>query len=332
LDKEKGYIASNMPSCSLIRGFCIGAVALLLVADAENATKPTFAVRGESMSDGERLLRSISSNCEDELTCQIVIESTRYDTGDEADATACIRVVDGIPTFASYYVTIPKEVVEPYKSSIEDGKLLLSICGARLVADAVILDDDAQFSVIDANYSPDGTNERAGWQRHLLEYKNAADASGERHLIAFRINGARDDPKVLNSTAEIHRALFDDGISVKSQYKKCSIEKLSFVSKGVYDVFLPRALGTFASALEVRNFILNDIHQYSPTYKADYGTTDVRDVAHNIMFCMPPFWSFIANAQSGGVSIVSSLVFCRNDQSTTHSSMQCPFAIGHFHV
>jgi hypothetical protein len=275
-----------MSSYSLLRGFCLAAVALFAVyADTAPPSGAGAVIRG-----GGR-------HCEDGLlTCQIVTESTRYETGDEIDQTTCIRVVDGIPTSASYYVTIPKEVAETYKISIEDGTLLLSICGARLVADAVVLEDDAQFTILDTDFFPDG-KEREG-RRQLLENKQATDAFGERHLIAFRINGVPSDvPTVLNSKSEIHQALFGDGISVKSQYEKCSIEQLTIVSKGVYDVYLPRSLDSFESPLEVRNFLLNDgIYQYSKSYKKDHGTADVRDIAHNIVFCMPPVWAFIANA------------------------------------
>jgi hypothetical protein len=273
-----------MPSCTLFRGVCLGAVALLFAVVSANDAPPLTA---DATDSGGRLRRI--STCD--LTCHIVMEYTSYETAsneiESCEETTCTPVVDGIPTFSSYYLTIPKEIVDQYKSSIEDGKLLLSICGASLVADEVVLDDDTQFTVLDANFSPAGIDERSG-RRQLLESKDAKDAFGQRHLIAFRINGKDGEQKVLNSTSEIHRALFDDGISVKTQFEKCSIEQLTWVSEGVHDVYLPRALDSFESPLDVRNFAIIGIHQYSSTYKAKFGTNAVSDIAHNIMFCMPP--------------------------------------------
>jgi Gametolysin peptidase M11 len=92
---------------------------------------------------------------------------------------------------------------------------------------------------------------------------------------------------VVNSVSEIHRALFDSGVSVKTQYESCSIDQFTFVSEGVHELYLPKAIDSYTSALDARNAAYVEI-QKSPTYQQSYGNTDVAEVAHNVMFCMPP--------------------------------------------
>jgi hypothetical protein len=92
---------------------------------------------------------------------------------------------------------------------------------------------------------------------------------------------------VVNTTTQINTALFADGISVMTQYKQCSKDKLTWVPQGVYDVYLPRALDSYIGALDARNAAYQEIKN-SPTYKAKFGTLDVTEVAHNMIFCIPP--------------------------------------------
>jgi hypothetical protein len=93
--------------------------------------------------------------------------------------------------------------------------------------------------------------------------------------------------QVVNSTSQIHRALFDSGISVKTQYEKCSGDQLTWVSEGVHEVYLPKAIDSYIGATEARNAAFGEILK-SPTYIQSFGSTPVTEVAHNIIFCMPP--------------------------------------------
>jgi Gametolysin peptidase M11 len=93
--------------------------------------------------------------------------------------------------------------------------------------------------------------------------------------------------QVVNSVSEIHKALFDNGVSVKTQYEKCSKDQFTWVSEGVHELYLPKAIDSYASALDARNAAMGEISK-SATYKASYGNKPVEQVAHNIMFCMPP--------------------------------------------
>jgi hypothetical protein len=93
--------------------------------------------------------------------------------------------------------------------------------------------------------------------------------------------------QVVNSTTEIHRALFGNGVSVKTQYESCSINQLTWISEGVHEVYLPKSIDSYTSAQDARNAAYSEI-QKSPTYIQSFGNMDVMDVAHNIIFCMPP--------------------------------------------
>ena len=93
--------------------------------------------------------------------------------------------------------------------------------------------------------------------------------------------------QVVNSVSEIHKALFDSGVSVKTQYEKCSEDQFTWISEGVHEVYLPKAIDSYTSPLDARNAAYLEISK-SATYKASYGNRPVEDVAHNMMFVMPP--------------------------------------------
>jgi hypothetical protein len=92
---------------------------------------------------------------------------------------------------------------------------------------------------------------------------------------------------VVNSTSEIHHALFNDEISVKTQYNKCSIGKLTWVSRGVHEIYLPKPIDSYKSALEARNAAYKAI-QKSSTYKQRFGSENVRDVPTTSSFVFLP--------------------------------------------
>jgi Gametolysin peptidase M11 len=104
---------------------------------------------------------------------------------------------------------------------------------------------------------------------------------------SFTDNLSLFNVQVVNSATEIHKAIFDSGISVKTQYEKCSIDQFTWVSEGVHEIYLPKAIDSYAGLLEARNAAYEEIKN-SATYKASYGNKPVTEVAHNVMFCIPP--------------------------------------------
>jgi hypothetical protein len=224
-----------------------------------------------------------------ELICQLSTLHTTYMIGDDdnqithGEETTCTLVQDGAnPTPFSYPIVLPNDFLEQHENNINHGRLLVSIRGASLVAGEYVLEDnDLEITVLDDNFAPSTTG------RTLLETKDPRDASGERRLIAFRVNGAPGETQVVNSVDEIYRALFDNGVSVKTQYEWCSDDKFTWVSEGVHELYLPKAIDSYTSALDARNAALLEI-QHSPTYQQSYGNTEVTQVAHNVMFIMPP--------------------------------------------
>jgi hypothetical protein len=84
-------------------------------------------------------------------------------------------------------------------------------------------------------------------------------------------------------------------------------------SQGVHEVYLGLpAQGHF------RNAAMLEIPK-STTYKAKFGSQNVHDVAHNIVFCHPPSsHQFIASAETGGAISSYSDKWCGDLSTLVH--------------
>jgi hypothetical protein len=125
---------------------------------------------------------------EQELMCLLGTLHSTYMSDDNEftreEEMTCTVVADGVPTPFVHPIVLPSEFVEQHETNIKQGHFLISIRGASLVAGEYALDDNSEITVIDGNFSP-----RSAAGRKLLETKDRRDATGNRHLIAFRVNG-----------------------------------------------------------------------------------------------------------------------------------------------
>ena len=267
--------------------------------------------------EGGSLRRRVQDSTVPPLICKIGARHTTFvqtanETFEEEDIV-CIPVeVDGRPSPFEYVIDLPEDIVDEYDDLIFQGKLYVSIQGATLVDDEeVLLSPDAEFTILE-NGPPTTTMAASFAATAKVSAKDNRDATGTRTLIAFRINGKGSDPQVVDSAAKIHDALFSNGVSVSTQFNKCSVGILSWKSAGVHDVFLPQPLSAYSSVDKARNAAISVIKD-SPSFKQMHGNQDWRDVAHNTMFIMPPKnWGrpFIATGVTGGTITTVSFPTC----------------------
>jgi hypothetical protein len=161
----------------------LGAISLFSAARPVSAASSAAEGRG-----GLRKALHQVAEPQQELMCQLGILHTSYMNDDNQitgeEETTCTLVEDGVPTPFVYPIVLPNEFLEQHETSIKQGHVLVSIRGASLIAGEYALDNSSEITVIDANFSP-----RTAAGRRLLETKDKRDATGNRHLIAFRVNG-----------------------------------------------------------------------------------------------------------------------------------------------
>jgi hypothetical protein len=160
------------------------ALVLSLLAVSTNA--------GRSLRKANPVLKEDSSSS---ITCHLSTVHTTYETNDNGivneEETTCTLLEGGVPSLFSYPIVLPSKFAEKHETNIENSRLLVSIRGATLIAGEFVLEDGAQLTVLNDNFSPITTS------RGLLEAKDPKDAFGERRLIAFRVNGlGAGEPKV----------------------------------------------------------------------------------------------------------------------------------------
>jgi hypothetical protein len=149
-----------------------------------------------SAAGGGGLRRALKEEKEHGLICQLGTLHTSYMGDDnqitQEEETTCTLVEDGVPTPFAYPIALPNEFFEQHgsKQQIDQGRLLVSFRGASLVAGEYVLNDDSEITVLDHDFSPS----TAG--RKLIESKDPRDATGQRRLIAFRVNGVAGERQV----------------------------------------------------------------------------------------------------------------------------------------
>lgn len=243
--------------------FCL-ALAVLALQTAQ-AGGHTTSLRGQGVEP-----HHLDGYADKLIVCRITMFGTMYVTKEDGivteEKTTCIPIVDGIETDLDFPIELPADLAAQYAEKIKMGKLLVSISGAELVDEKLVMGDKPQFKVV--------TDRRL---LHLQE--RHLQNEGTVTIAVIRISTSDSIPKA--SAADL-RNIFSNGVDFRAQYDACSFGKLKFqlADAGVIDVQVPQAVSTFASSTDL-------ITAAQTLLKTQLQVSEISSLATKVIMCLP---------------------------------------------
>ncbi len=215
------------------------------------------------------------------VVCRLVVMETMYESEEEdTDEIICVPLVNGKETSLEAQVSLPQLILDNtnFSQKLRQGQLYANITNATIIHGELRLSHDSTFDVID--YSPSHS-------RHLSE--NSV-TTGTLTIAIIRISTIDSEPSV---SREQLLSLFDDSeetTSFPSQFKKCSVGRLTWEPVDVFDVSVNQPIADFSSGASI-------VHAAIYQVQLDLNIEDITFIADRIMFCTPPgTGSWVASA------------------------------------
>jgi Gametolysin peptidase M11 len=249
------------------------------------------------------------------MTCRITVFDTLYERQDDGGSSSikngsalgnekqicCIPIYeeksDEEEEEASYVesrhhvypIELPSHTLEEHQGAIHEGELLLSLSGASLHNDGVLLHNTTQFTILDDD-SLIARRLRVSRRRGLEgEGKDYNAAFGTRTLKVIRVSTSDSQPTY--TAAEMEDRIFQQRIGLSSQYEACSFGQLQWKSNGVLDVLVDGDIGSYESGSALRVAAEEKMQQLQIISES------ASELADNVMFCLAPgTGDWVANA------------------------------------
>lgn len=210
-----------------------------------------------------------AKNKPQELWCRITIIESMFPDGTETDETGCIPFAPGsaIESDKLYPVPLSQEIYDTHIRKIKKGGLFVHIQGARVSGYDLTVDDDAVYTVVDppANL------------RHLAEME---PTTGNKTFAIVRVS--TNDASPTPSMEDLVDNIFGNGVTMKTQFNRCSMGKLQWIYAGGYDVML-------------HNYSINDFGSGSDflsvaqaKLQSELNIASISNLANKILFCLAP--------------------------------------------
>jgi hypothetical protein len=228
-------------------------------------------------STNSRQLRGGGDNqgSEQEFTCRVTIVDTMIEvpTNTTSKSTnekqiSCIPIINGEETDDLLDLPLPDDISEVNKASIELADLYLSIPGATIEGNRVVIPSTPVFIVLDP---PE--------QRRQL----SSSTTGTKTLAIVRVSTSDKSP-IFSATA-LRNGIFGNGINMKTQYEACSFGQLRWEPApvgvaGVVEVRVNQRVAEFATGTALVTAAQKQI-------KTDLGISAVSDLGEKVIFCLP---------------------------------------------
>jgi hypothetical protein len=252
-----------MKSCST-PGFLLALmVALGWFYSAIAASTDSRQLRGGGHSQGS----------EQEFTCRVTIVDTMFEVAANTTSTneqqiSCIPIIDGEETDDLLDLPLPDDIIEVNRVSIELADLYLSIPGATIEGNSVVIPSTPVFIVLDP---PE--------QRRQL----SSSTTGPKTLAIVRVSTSDKSPTF--SATALRNGIFGNGINMKTQYEACSFGQLRWEPAtvgvaGVVEVRVGQGISEFTSGTALVTAAQKQIKQ-------DFGISSVADLGDKVLFCLP---------------------------------------------
>jgi len=189
--------------------------------------------------------------------------------GQESEETGCILIERHTEVESDTLVPIqlPKDISRLHYRKIKRGTLFVHIQGAIVTNNEIVASDSAQFTVVDP---PAGL-------RHLSEMEPAI---GNKTIAIVRVSTKDSSPPA--SLDELRKAIVGNGISMKTQYFRCSMGQLQWIFAGGYDVKLNKhRISEFNSGIELLDAANERLNK-------ELGITSAATLANKVIYCLAP--------------------------------------------
>lgn len=216
-------------------------------------------------------LRGLSS---ENMVCRITTVDTML--GEMSDLQsigsesydACIPIIDGKETHHLLPIVLEPTLRDQYQELVETGTLLVSIPGATIEGDQLIIPDSSQMKVYDE--VPEHLRQLSALSR---------SPTGTMSVLVVRVT-TKDGVSPSASLSTLRQHLFEATPSLKSQYEACSYNKLTFVDGGGLDVKLDQPSSSFSKPGQLLDAAMTKVMQIK-------GVSDVSSLADKVFFCQP---------------------------------------------
>ena len=155
-----------------------------------------------------------SQGSDEQFTCRVTIVDTMSEVAGNTTRTnkqhiSCIPIINGEETDDLLDLSLPDDIAELNRASIELADLYLSIPGATIEGNSVVIPPTPAFIVLDP---PE--------QRRQL----SSSTTGSKTLAIVRVSTSDKSPTFSAST--LSDGIFGNGINMKTQYEACSFGQL----------------------------------------------------------------------------------------------------------
>lgn len=246
------------------------AIAILLALITREALAKSNALRGSKTQE----LRKLES-AEEPLVCRITTVDTMIGSSSDSKSSgteeydACIPIIDGEESHKILRISLDATLRAKYAEQVERGQLLVSVPGAVIEGGELLVPDATKIEVYD---------EVPEHFRHLRSLRELT-STGIVSVLVVRVSTS-DGKSPGASLSEIQDQLFGDGVSMSSQYKSCSNDKLNVVDGGGIDLTLDRPSGSFSQVSDLTDAAVTRLMQVK-------GVSNVNSLADKIFFCQP---------------------------------------------
>jgi hypothetical protein len=217
--------------------------------------------------------RDHSQGSDEEFTCRVTIVDTMFEVAANATSTnaqqiSCIPIINGEETDDLLDLPLPDDIADLNRASIELADLYLSIPGATIEGNSVVIPSIPVFIVLDP---PE--------QRRQL----SSSTTGPKTLAIVRVSTSDKSPTF--SATTLRNGIFGNGINMKTQYEACSFGQLRWEPApvgvaGVVEVRVGQQMSEFTSGTSLVTAAQKQI-------KKEFGISSVADLGDKVIFCLP---------------------------------------------
>jgi hypothetical protein len=214
----------------------------------------------------------------DRVLCRMTQVHTMYVDRSSLHEMGCIVIANGRETDTIVPVRLPDVV---------SGSTYVMIQGATVVGSKLVRTGDFLAYVVMDNNAELATY-LSRETRNLLDVVHVAPM-GKKTMRVVRVTSA-DGVGPKPSLSQIEAVIFNNAVSVASQFRDCSLGQFTLQNAGGIEVTLPLPLGNYPSGAEL-------LTAAQEAARTKMGVSSVGDLADHVLFCQPtPAQSWIGNA------------------------------------
>jgi hypothetical protein len=203
-------------------------------------------------------------------TVSTLLGATNNNTSEGIDEhDACVPIFNGEESHLVLPVTLDVSFRSQYSELVESGKLVVSIPGATVGDNELIIPENTTMEVY---------TEIPKHLRHLSSLRDLP-STGTVSVLVVRVTTS-DGKSPTASLDEIRDQWFGSGVSMSSQYRACSANKLKFTDGGGIEVKLDSPSNSFSKPSQLVDAAVLKVMKAR-------GVSSITSLADKVVFCQP---------------------------------------------